>query len=77
MEQRKILKKVTTPTDWVSSLVITKKQKTDKLRICIDPRDLNKAIRRPHLQMPTIEDMLPDFNNAKVFTTMDAKDGFW
>ena len=27
--------------------------------------------------MPTIEDMAPDLTKAKIFTVVDAKDGFW
>lgn len=53
-----ILKKVTEPTDWVSSLVIVKKP-NGSLRICMDPSDLNKAIQRSHYPLPTIEDIIP------------------
>lgn len=27
--------------------------------------------------MPTIDDVLPDLNDAKVFSTFNAKNGFW
>ena len=37
-----ILTTVTEPTKWVSSLVLL--HKPNKLRICIDPQDLNKAL---------------------------------
>ena len=37
-----ILTPVTEPTKWVSSLVLV--NKPNKLRICIDPQDLNKAL---------------------------------
>ena len=50
-----ILAPVTEPTEWVSSMLVI--VKPNKLRICLDPRDLNKAIRREHYQMPTVEDM--------------------
>lgn len=43
MEDRGIIKKVTEPTKWVSSLVVVRKP-SGKLRICIDPTNLNKAI---------------------------------
>ena len=36
-----------TPTDWVSSLVVVKKP-NGKLKICIDPKPLNKALKRNH-----------------------------
>ncbi|KAL9964865.1 hypothetical protein ACROYT_G028567 [Oculina patagonica] len=48
-----------------------------KLRICIDPKDLNQALKRSHYPMPTIEEVLLRLSNAKVFSVLDAKDGFW
>jgi len=75
LSDKKIIAQVETPTDWVSSLVIV--DKPNKLRLCIDPKDLNKAIRRPHYTMPTIDKITPDLAGAKIFTVLDAKDGFW
>ena len=49
MESRGIIKKVNEPTAWVNSMVVNEKR-SGKLRICIDPRDLNKALRREHYQ---------------------------
>ena len=51
-------------------VVITKKD--SKLRICLDPKDLNRAIRRENYQLPTIEE-----HGAKVFTVHDVRHGFW
>ena len=75
MEKRGIIATVTTLTDWISSLVIVKKP--NKLRVCIDLKDLNKVLKRPRYPMPTIEEVLPKLTNAKVFTVLDAKDGFF
>ena len=74
LEQQGVIKKVNTPTEWISSLVAI--VKPNKLRICIDPKDLNKAIRRPKYQMPVLDEVLPKLSNAKIFTVLDAKDGF-
>ena len=52
-------------------------QKPGKLRVCIDPRDLNRAIKRPKYQIPTVDQVLPKSAKAKVFTVLDAKDGFY
>eukprot|EP00794_Sanderia_malayensis_P002126 gene2126-2413_t len=41
LEKMKVVKKVTEPTDWISSQVVVRKGKM--LRLCIDPKDLNKA----------------------------------
>ena len=67
---------VTEPTAWVSSMLFVVKP-NKKLRICLDPRDLNKAIRREHYQMPTVEEVATRLSQAKKFTVVDAKDGFW
>ncbi|XP_041460922.1 uncharacterized protein K02A2.6-like [Lytechinus variegatus] len=67
---------VDTPTEWVSSLVCVNKP-NNKLRVCLDPQDLNKAVRRNHYPMKIIEDILPDLSRAKVFSVVDAKNGFW
>ena len=75
MEKEGIIIKETKPTDWISSLVAV--QKPGKLRVCIDPRDLNRAIKRPKYQMPTVDEVLPKLVKAKVFTVLDAKDGFY
>jgi len=32
---------------------------------------------RPHYALPTIEDIAPDLSGAKVFSVIDAKNGFW
>lgn len=63
------------PTSWVSSLVII--TKGDKMPFCLDPKDLNKALRRSHCPMTTLDQILPDLSHAKLFTVLDAKNGFW
>jgi len=59
----------------VSSLVTVVKK--DKIRICLDPTDLNRAIKRPHYPLPTIEETVQDIGNARYFSVLDAKNGFW
>ena len=75
LEKMEVLKKVTEPTEWISSQVIVREG--SKLRLCIDPKDLNKALKRSHYPMPTIEEILPELAKAKVFSVADAKNGFW
>ena len=66
--------KVEEPTPWISNMVAV--MKPNKLRLCIDPRDLNRATKRPKYQMPTLEEVLPTLSKAKIFTVLDAKDRF-
>ena len=77
-----IIEKVNQPTDWVSSMLVVSKPSTEadgesKIRICLDPRDLNVAIKREHFPMPTIEEIATRLNGAKVFSVFDASNGFW
>ena len=74
MERKGHLAKVKQPTDWVSSMVVARKG--DKIRICLDPSDLNKAVRREHYPIPTVEEIASKIPEAKVFTVLDAKSGY-
>ena len=76
MVEQEIIHPVTTPTSWVSSLVVVAKP-NGKLRLCLDPKDLNKAIQREHYPLPTIEDVATRLRGAKVFTKLDVRNGFW
>ena len=53
-------------------------RKLNKLRLCLvlDPLHLNKGIIRNHYPTPTVEDITPKLTKAKVFSVIDAKDGF-
>ena len=75
MVKNKIIRKVTEPTDWVSSLAYSHK-KDGSLRICLDPRHLNTALRRPRHATPTIEETTHPFTGAKIFSKLDAKAGY-
>ena len=76
MEQRGVIEKVDQPTDWVSNLVITEK-KDGSIRLCLDPRQLNKSIKREHFPTPTMEDIIVQLGGKKIFTILDQKDAFW
>ena len=67
---------VTKPTEWVSSLTYPQKPE-GSLHICLDPKDLNKAIIWEHYKAPTLDEITHKLSRAKVFSKLDAKDGFW
>ncbi|CAH1232986.1 RTL1 [Branchiostoma lanceolatum] len=77
MEALGVIQKVDEPTEWVNSLVVVEKPKSGKLRICLDPRDLNKAIKREHYQLPTLEDISTRLAGSKYFAVVDARSGYW
>ena len=76
MEEQDVIEKVTEPTDWVNSLVVVEKP-NGKLRICLDPRNLNKAVKRPHYTMPTLDDAVSKMAGARYFSKLDAQSGYW
>ena len=77
MEWAKVIRKVDQPTEWVNSLVIVEKPKTKKLRVCLDPRPLNVAIKREHFQIPTLDSIATRLTGAKIFSKLDANHGYW
>ena len=76
-----VITRVDTPTDWVNSIVLSEttneKGEIAKLRVCLDPRDLNKWIKREQHYTKTIDEVVTQLNDAKFFTLVDAKKGYW
>ena len=64
------------PTPWVSQLVITCK-KSGALCVCIDPRELNRALICEHYTLPILEDTLHELSTSKLFTKADLSQGYW
>ncbi len=74
--REEIISPVSYPTDWVNNLQIVEKS-NGKLRICLDPKPLNKAIKREHFLIPTIDDFTSHMADQTVFTVLDLSSGFW
>ena len=72
--KQRALRRVDGPTDWVNSMVVAKK-KDGNLRTCIDLKDLNKALKREHYQLPTIEEITARMAGARYFSTLDCQVG--
>ena len=53
------------PCDWVNSLAFSRKA-SGEIRICLDPRNLNKSIKRSHHKIPTLEEITHDFSSFVV-----------
>ena len=56
IEKTGVIRKIDEPTEWFNSMVVVEKP-SGGLRICMDPRDLNKAIKREYYQLPTFEEI--------------------
>ena len=75
LEQQGIIEKVDGPAPFVSPLVIVPK-KDGGVRLCVDMRTLNKAIRGERHPTPTIDDLIHSMNGAKVFSKLDLRAGY-
>ncbi|XP_063586309.1 uncharacterized protein LOC134763680 [Penaeus indicus] len=76
MEKEGIIRECPETTDWVHNLVLPVK-KSGGLRICLDPRNLNKHLIRNVYYTASFEDAQHSFRNGKLFSTLDAKCGYW
>ena len=63
-------------TEWINSIVPVMKEDAS-LRLCLDPKDLNKAIKRNQWYARTLDDILPKLAQSKYFTVKDATSRFW
>ena len=67
-------------TLWINSFVLVKgtdQQGKPKLRICLDPTNLNKTITRELYDFKTPEDISHLLANSTVMTMLDCKKGYW
>ena len=87
LENLGILEPVKEVTEWVNSFVIVEKKadpqaepaemQKKKLRICLDPRDLNEALEHEPYYIRSIEEILGKFHGMTRFTIADFNKGYW
>ena len=75
LENLGIIEKLKKPTDWVNSIVLVKKP-DGTIRICLDPVDLNKCIKRPYHPIPSFDDIAVKCARAEQFFKTDARNGY-
>lgn len=61
------------PTPWVHQMAVVKKNQS--LRICLNPRNLNKAIKGAHYPLLTIDEKAANLSGAKFFCKLHAQSG--
>jgi hypothetical protein len=72
----KVIEKCEQPSEWQSNIIVV--EKSDKsIRVCLDPREINKYIVRERYEIPTIEQIKLNLMGKKYFTVLDLKDGFY
>lgn len=81
MEEIGVIVPVNEPAVRVNSVVLSEtvndNGKITKLRVCLDPGDLNKCIKREHYHMRKVDDVVTELHSAKNFSVTDATKGFW
>ena len=75
MEALGVINHIDQPTDWVSSITYVQKANSE-LHLCLDLRDLNRAICHDHHKMPTVEEVAHAFTNLHYFTKLNACHGY-
>ena len=63
-------------TPWISSTVVTPKA-NGSIRVCLDPRDLNKAAKCNRYYVRSVDDVIPKVGGATHFSILDARSGYW
>ena len=70
-----IIVPVQEPTDWVSSLACSWKA-NGKLWVCLDPKDLNTAMRCDNYKTPTVEEITHELARSTCFTKLDGTSSY-
>lgn len=76
MESQQVIEKIVINSQTGSSPLVIVGKKNGKLRVCLDPRDLNKQIQREHSKLPAHEEIMAEFTNTKFFSKLDVSSGF-
>ncbi|GFX78490.1 retrovirus-related Pol polyprotein from transposon opus [Trichonephila clavipes] len=63
-------------SEYASPIVMVKK-KDGSSRMCIDYRKLNQKLEKDKFPLPIIEDVLDTLQEAKVYSTLDLRNGFF
>lgn len=71
-----VISKVDEPRDCVDNLVSTVKP-NGGLRICLDPKELNKAVVKEQFLVPTLEEVSEKLVESEVYSVFDLREGFW
>ena len=71
-----VISVVTAPAEWCAGIVVVPK-KDGQVRICGDYTHLNKSVLRERHMLPAVDEALAKLGNAKIFSKLDAKSGFW
>ena len=75
LQDKGIIRPVTTPTDWCAPIVAVPKS-SGRIRLCVDFTKLNESVRRENFPLPTTDELLAQLDGATVFSKLDCNQGF-
>ena len=85
-----VLEAVSEPAEWLNNFVVVEKQvninksnarspghSIAKIWLCIDPKDLNKALDQEPYYSWSIDELIVKFSGAVFFTIINMDKGYW
>ena len=79
LESLDVIKCVTEPSDWCATIVVVPKKDSEgsqKVRICVDYTELNKAVKRERHILPSVDHTLGQLAGVTLYSKLDANCGF-
>ena len=77
LEAADIIEPVHEATPWISPiLVVPKPRKPEEIRICVDMRRANEAVKRERHLMPTRDEIIQDLDGSTIFSKLDLNQGY-
>ena len=62
---------------WMSNVVIVRNsKKSGDIRLCLDLRQVNKAVIPDSYPIPSLEELMSEFNGSTVFSKLDLSQGY-
>jgi len=74
LERQGIIERIES-SEWVSPIVVATRKSGD-IRVCVDLREVNKAIITDSFPLPHFKDLLCRLSNARVFSKIDLKSAY-
>jgi hypothetical protein len=62
--------------EWISNIVLVEKKNTEKIRVCVDFHNLNKATPKDEYPMPVADVLINRASRHKVISFLDGNAGY-
>jgi len=76
MEKTGVISRVDVPTEWCTAMMVVPKP-DGRIRICVNLTKLNESVQRERHPIPSVEHILAQLGDTKIFSKFDANSGFW